>query len=308
MSKSDLAEVMARYHVSIDAFLKGDPEPQKKLLSRRDDITLANPLGPPARGWDEVARALDGAASAVRDGDFEFEILSEYAGTDLSYILEIERWRAKLGGADEVSSGSLRATTIFRREDDGWKFLHRHADPITSPRSIESIVAPERGTREAPGPRRSLKAFAPDLTEVVDRYHSSQLAFVNGDPDPTKEMWSRHGDVTLANPLGPPGRGWDAVESILDRAASAIGHGVYDFETITGYAGTDLAYILELEHVRAKVGGADAVVSFSLRVTTVFRREDGEWKVVHRHADPITSARSIESVVEREAAPEERRT
>jgi ketosteroid isomerase-like protein len=140
MSASDLAQVMEEYHQALDAFVKGDPEPNKKLFSRRDDVTLANPLGPPARGWDQV-KTLERAASQIREGEATgFERISEYATPDLAYILEIERYRAKLGGADEMSPISLRATTIFRREDDGWRIVHRHADPITSPRPVESVV------------------------------------------------------------------------------------------------------------------------------------------------------------------------
>ena len=148
--------------------------------------------------------------------------------------------------------------------------------------------------------------FPADLAEVVDRYHASQRAFVRGDSEPTKELWSRRDDVTLANPLGPPGRGWNAVEKIIDHAASAVRDGVCESETISGYAGADLAYIVELERWRMKLGNAKEMASGSLRVTTIFRREDGEWKVVHRHADPITSARPLESIVARESAGQDR--
>jgi ketosteroid isomerase-like protein len=48
-----------------------------------------------------------------------------------------------MGGADEMRPSSLRVTTIFRREDGDWKIIHRHADPITAPRTIESIVTEE---------------------------------------------------------------------------------------------------------------------------------------------------------------------
>ena len=48
--------------------------------------------------------------------------------------------RVKVGGASEAVPSSLRVTTIFRREEDGWKILHRHADPITTPRPIESLL------------------------------------------------------------------------------------------------------------------------------------------------------------------------
>jgi ketosteroid isomerase-like protein len=138
---TDLAQVIEHYHRALNAFVKGDPEPNKRLWSRGDDVTLANPLGPPARGWDRVEETLERAASLLRDGEPNtFERISEYATADLAYIVEIERNRSKIGGADERASISLRVTTIFRREEDGWRIVHRHADPITTPRPIESVV------------------------------------------------------------------------------------------------------------------------------------------------------------------------
>jgi ketosteroid isomerase-like protein len=59
-----------------------------------------------------------------------------------------------------------------------------------------------------------------------------------------------------------------------------------------------LACTLEIESYRARVGGAGELASVSLRVTTLFRREDGVWKVVHRHADPITATRPPRSVIQ----------
>jgi len=53
-----------------------------------------------------------------------------------------------------------------------------------------------------------------------------------------------------------------------------------------------------VEHTKAKVGGREDIALFALRVTTIFRPEEGTWKVVHRHADPITTARPIESVLQ----------
>jgi ketosteroid isomerase-like protein len=141
MLSPDLVEMIERYHRAVDAFITGDPEPQKELFSRRDNVTLANPLGPPARGWNQVEDALDRAAAVVREGEpVARERISEDATEDMAYILEIERTRLKAAGADEMSAVSLRVTTIFRREDDGWKVAHRHADPITTPRPIESAL------------------------------------------------------------------------------------------------------------------------------------------------------------------------
>ena len=60
----------------------------------------------------------------------------------------------------------------------------------------------------------------------------------------------------------------------------------------------ELACILWIERTNAKVGGAEEVTPCDLRVTMTLRPEDGEWKVVHRHADPITTPRPAESVIQ----------
>jgi ketosteroid isomerase-like protein len=125
-------------------------------------------------------------------------------------------------------------------------------------------------------------------------------ALVNGDPEPQKRFWSRRDDISLANPLGPPVRGWREVEVASDRAASQFHDGeILGFERIAEVETPDLAYVLEIERSRIRIGGAAAVASVSLRVTIIFRREGGEWRIVHRHADPVTTARPIESIVER---------
>ncbi|TDU91363.1 ketosteroid isomerase-like protein [Kribbella voronezhensis] len=143
MKNAELDKLIQQDHEALAAFCFGDPEPKKRLYSHSDDTTLANPLGPPARGWRQVAAALDAAAGMLSDGEpTRFERISEYETSDMAYIVEIERTTAKLGGAEELSSFALRATTIFRREENAWKIVHRHADPITTPRSVQSVLTP----------------------------------------------------------------------------------------------------------------------------------------------------------------------
>jgi ketosteroid isomerase-like protein len=136
---SDLNDLRERYRRSLEAFIRGDPEPQKGLWSRRDDITLANPLGPPAKGYDRVCAVMDIAAAQIRDGEgMTLETISFVETPDLAYELDIQRGRMRLGDADEMATVALRVTSIFRREDDGWKLVHRHADPLTE-RSIQAL-------------------------------------------------------------------------------------------------------------------------------------------------------------------------
>jgi len=133
--------ILERYHRALDAVVTGDSAPMKELLSMRDDVTLANPLGPPVRGRSQVEKAMDHAISHFRDGEpTRFERVSEVIGIDLAYIVELERTRVKIDGSAELSPVALRVTTVFRLEDGAWKIVHRHADPITAPRPIQSIV------------------------------------------------------------------------------------------------------------------------------------------------------------------------
>jgi ketosteroid isomerase-like protein len=128
----DLAEFTKRLRVAWGEFVKGNPEPAKEAYSRKDDVTLANPFGPAVRGWDKVAETLDFASSRFSDGESSgFETLAEYASEDLVTILEIEHWRARVGDNQEVLPFDLRVTSTFRREENEWKLVHRHADPIT---------------------------------------------------------------------------------------------------------------------------------------------------------------------------------
>jgi ketosteroid isomerase-like protein len=139
-----------------------------------------------------------------------------------------------------------------------------------------------------------------DLDELRNQYHQSVAAFIEGKPDVQKALWSHHDDVTLANRLGPPVKGFDGVCRVIDRASEQISAGEdYTFEPVSWVTTADLAYEVALEHSRARLAGAAEKAPINLRVTTVFRREDGGWKIVHRHADPITGARPVQSLVQR---------
>ena len=139
----DLDAVIEESHRAVDAFSKGDPAPLQALFSQREDVTLANPFGPAQRGWSRVSDTMARAAAHYRDGHaVGFDQLAKHTSDDLSCIHELERFEAKMGGSDQVTPVSLRCTTLYRREEDGWKIVHRHADPIASARPAESVVQP----------------------------------------------------------------------------------------------------------------------------------------------------------------------
>ena len=140
-TENDLDKVIEQYQHSVSEFGKGNPEPQKKLWSQQEDVTHANPLGPPAHGWEQVDQALKRAASGLRDGQIvDFETIAEYVTPELAYSVWIERTKAKVGGGEDLSPIALRVTTLFRPEDGTWKVVHRHADPITTAQPAESVI------------------------------------------------------------------------------------------------------------------------------------------------------------------------
>ena len=141
---------------------------------------------------------------------------------------------------------------------------------------------------------------AEDFNLVVEKYHLALGEFMKGNPAPATKLYSQRDDVTLGNPFGPFARGWKQVVETMEKAASNYKDGdATGFENLAKCVTSDLAYLVEVERLRSKVGGRDDVTPLALRVTSIFRPEDGVWKIVHRHADPITMAQPADSVLRR---------
>ena len=128
-----------------------------------------------------------------------------------------------------------------------------------------------------------------DLEPVIDQYHAALDNFVRGNSEPMKALFSKADDVVLANPFGPAAAGWQNVSARLGDASSRFSDGeLSGHDRLASYVTSDLATIFEVESGTVSVSGG-AVSDWVLRTTTTFRREDGAWKVVHRHADPINT-------------------
>ena len=85
----------------------------------------------------------------------------------------------------------------------------------------------------------------------------------------------------------------------MERAASNLKEGeISSFETVVKYVTPELAYVVWIERNEGRVGGSEDNVTYPLRVTMIFRPEDGTWKIVHRHADTVTSPRPAESLIQ----------
>jgi ketosteroid isomerase-like protein len=78
---------------------------------------------------------------AVTDGEnVGFETVAKSVSPEFAYVLLIERDKVKVGVSEDTAPSALRVTMIFRPEEGTWKVVHRHADPITTPQSGESVI------------------------------------------------------------------------------------------------------------------------------------------------------------------------
>ncbi len=137
----DVDKVLEQYQLATAEFVKGNPEPYKMIFSHREDVTLANPFFPPVRGWEQVAKTLERTASRLRDGEFiDSKTVSKCVTAELAYVVSLVREKAKVGGSEDITPIALRTTMILRPEEDSWKIVHLHGDPITTPQPAETVI------------------------------------------------------------------------------------------------------------------------------------------------------------------------
>jgi ketosteroid isomerase-like protein len=124
----------AASHEALRAMGNADPEPSLALWSRRDDAVLANPLGPPKVGFGAIEPEVRRVAATFAGvaGPIAFQEAARVVTPELAYVTGIERMQVCRAGADAPVAMALRVTTVFRREEDGWKLVLRHADRVVS--------------------------------------------------------------------------------------------------------------------------------------------------------------------------------
>jgi ketosteroid isomerase-like protein len=129
------------------------------------------------------------------------------------------------------------------------------------------------------------------LASVLPRLKAADTAIHDGDAGPRIALWSRNDPVTLFGALQHK-TGWLEIAPVFEMLASRFSNcESFEYEVLAAGVSGDLAYIAGIEHTTAAVGDAPAQ-PYELRVTTVFRQEDSEWRVVHRHADPVPRQRA----------------
>jgi ketosteroid isomerase-like protein len=121
---------------------------------------------------------------------------------------------------------------------------------------------------------------------ILARQAEAEEAIVHGDAGPRMELWSRRHPVTLFGAgSGECKRGWDELGRIFEWVATTFSEVTdFRFELELAHVSGDLAYTVGYERFTGSIDGRPPA-PVNVRVTHVYRREDGEWKIVHRHGD-----------------------
>jgi ketosteroid isomerase-like protein len=155
---------------------------------------------------------------------------------------------------------------------------------IVSSSSPKTTIA--SSDREARPAHEQGVATQNDFIAALDAGDAAQLELQNGRPEAYKALWSHSQDVTLAGGFGGTvEKGWPQVSRRLDWAASQFAKATHKHVRVVTYSAGDLGYVVQLESLRYFVTGQQREMSREYRVTMIYRREAGAWRIVHRQAD-----------------------
>jgi ketosteroid isomerase-like protein len=136
--------------------------------------------------------------------------------------------------------------------------------------------------------------------EFLARFEEGTSRFINGDPTLWKANASQRDDVTIMGAWGAAEVGWDEAGARYDWAAARFleSGAKVNVEYLASGVSGDFAYTIANEHSEALIVGQDKLAPMALRVTHLFRLEDGEWKLIHRHADPLMEKTAPDTVLQ----------
>jgi ketosteroid isomerase-like protein len=124
-----------------------------------------------------------------------------------------------------------------------------------------------------------------DAVEFLERCHDALRQHTGGDPRPYLALWSQAEDVSLMGGVGGHQVGIAAVRELLTATAKTLNYTTWSAETLVAYFGDPLGFTVELERLTRQID--NQMEEMSLRATSVYRREEGAWKVIHRHGDGL---------------------
>jgi ketosteroid isomerase-like protein len=129
-----------------------------------------------------------------------------------------------------------------------------------------------------------------DFDRFLEDRKDAAKAYVQGDFAPVDHLADSGFVATFFGPDGKIVRGGGAVrKSFKEGAAQFLPESTSELEILDSGADGDLGFWTGIQHATVRIKGKDAPLPYELRITEIFRREHGSWKLVHRHADPLKS-------------------
>jgi len=149
VTDGELSELVERVREAAAALMKGDVRRYFALVNEAPDFTLMPPTGGPTRhGADTSPASMEALEQFFAgSGDANLELEQSYASGNLAVLVGVERQYGTIGGLPE-QDWSLRVTLVFRREGSDWRLVHRHADALVQPISMEQLSLLARGSVE----------------------------------------------------------------------------------------------------------------------------------------------------------------
>ena len=128
---------------------------------------------------------------------------------------------------------------------------------------------------------------SPPFAAAMARLHAAMAKVANGDVSAIKALYAHTDDATSFYGWGGYEKGWAAVSKRWDWAGQQFKGGRVTYENVTTVVSSALAYTTDIETFEARMEGMEQPTRWSNRVTHIFRLEDGEWRLVHRHANRL---------------------
>jgi ketosteroid isomerase-like protein len=135
-------------------------------------------------------------------------------------------------------------------------------------------------------PHDGVMADRDDFWTWLDTHlHDAEVAIHNGDPAPRRAIWSRNEPVSVLGAV-TNAHGQQELDALFATLGKRFSHCTsYGIELLSYDVVGDMAYTEGFEHTSASVEGKPR--TYTLRATQVYRRENGQWRVAHRHADTV---------------------
>jgi len=132
-----------------------------------------------------------------------------------------------------------------------------------------------------------MTTLSASFAAAVARLHAAMADVANGDIAAIRALYSHSADATSMYGWGGYEHGWDAVSARWDWAGEQFKGGTVSYHNVTTVCADTLGFTTDIETFKVKVAGVEKPTEWSNRVTHIFRLENGEWRLLHRHANRL---------------------